>query len=218
MNGQDNVAREGAASADGPAASAHPQAPAQNEAGASPSPVRSAVSLALAVLISVGVFWLTSRYRDDIQSLGNAGLIGLFALSVIGNATVVIPAPVFVFACAAGTLYNGVAVGIVAGLGAALGELTGYLAGYGGAAVVPQGELYDRVRAFMRRRGMLAIFLLAALPNPIFDVGGILAGVLRLPAWQFVLSAWAGKAVRLGTLAWVCLAGAPWLRQLFGLP
>jgi membrane protein DedA with SNARE-associated domain len=69
----------------------------------------------------------------------------------------------------------------------------------------------------MQRHGMLTIFLLAAIPNPIFDVGGIVAGIIHMPVWRFIASAWAGKAVRLGMLAFICLSGAPWLRQLFGL-
>lgn len=180
--------------------------------------LRPIASFLLAVAISVTVMWLTSRFHDEIQSLGNAGLIGLFVLSILGNATLIIPAPVFVFACAAGTVFSFVAVGIVAGLGAAIGEMTGYMAGYGGTAVLPRGRLYQRLQAFMQRHGMLTIFLLAAIPNPIFDVGGILAGVIRMPVWRFVVSAWAGKALRLGMLAFICLSGTPWLRQLFGLP
>lgn len=179
---------------------------------------RAIASFLLAVAISLGVMWLTSRFHNEIQSLGNAGLIGLFVLSILGNATLIIPAPVFVFACAAGTVFSFVAVGVVAGLGAAIGEMTGYMAGYGGTAVLPRGRVYERLQTFMQRRGMLTIFLLAAVPNPIFDVGGILAGVIRMPVWRFIVSAWAGKTLRLGALAFVCLSGTPWLRQLFGLP
>ena len=186
-------------------------------AGNTSSPLRAIASFLLAITISIAVMWLTSRFHGEIQSLGNAGLIGLFVLSILGNATLIIPAPVFVFACAAGTVFNFLAVGVVAGLGAALGELTGYLAGYGGTAAIPRGRLYQSIQAFMQRRGILTIFLLAALPNPIFDVGGILAGVMRIPVWQFIVSVWAGKAIRLGVLAFVCLSSMPWLRRLFGL-
>jgi membrane protein YqaA with SNARE-associated domain len=186
-------------------------------AGNTASPLRAIASFLLAITISVAVMWLTSRFHNEIESLGNAGLIGLFALSVLGNATLIIPAPVFVFACAAGMVFSFPAVGLVAGLGAALGELTGYMAGYGGTAVVPRGRLYQNLQRFMQRRGMIAIFLLAAIPNPIFDVGGILAGVIRMPVWKFIVGAWAGKAMRLGMLAFICLSGAPWLRQIFGL-
>ena len=88
------------------------------------------------------------------------------------------------------------------------------MAGYGGGAMVPEGQLYQRLHRFMQRRGMLAIFLLAAIPNPIFDVGGITAGILRMPVWKFLLAGWMGKSIRLGLTAFACLAGIPLLHQI----
>ncbi len=173
------------------------------------------LALVFAVGLSLGIIWLTSRYQHEIQSWGEAGLLGLFAVSVVGNATLIIPAPVFVVACAAGLVYGPLQVGLVAAAGAAIGELTGYLAGYGGQAIVPQGRFYNWLRGFMQRHGMLTIFLLGAIPNPIFDVGGLIAGVIRMPVWKFLLAAWTGKTIRLGLTAWACLAGIPWLQQIF---
>ena len=106
-------------------------------------------------------------------------------------------------------------IGIVAGLGAALGELTGYMAGAGGKALIPQGRLYEQLHRFMRRHGMLAIFLLAAIPNPIFDVGGLIAGALQMKGWKFLLAAALGKSIRLGVTAWACQSELPLLQQLF---
>jgi membrane protein YqaA with SNARE-associated domain len=171
--------------------------------------------LLLAVGISIAIIVLTSQYRDQIQNLGQAGLLGLFVISVIGNATLIIPAPVFVVACAAGLAFGPIPVGIIAGTGAAIGELTGYMAGYGGEAIMPEGRLYQRLHAFMLRRGTLAIFLLAAIPNPIFDVGGLIAGALKMPVWKFLLAAVIGKSIRLGMTAWACVSGIPALEQIF---
>jgi membrane protein YqaA with SNARE-associated domain len=173
------------------------------------------ITLLLAIGISVAIIIVTNQYREQIQNLGNAGYLGLFVISIIGNATLFLPAPVFIVACAAGLALGPIPVGIVAGTGAAIGELTGYLAGYGGEAIVPEGKLYQRLHAFMDRRGMLAIFLLAAIPNPIFDVGGIIAGVLKMPVWKFLIAAAIGKSIRLGVTAWACMAGIPFLQQLF---
>lgn len=171
--------------------------------------------LVFALGLSLAIIWLTNHYRHEIQNWGHAGLLGLFVISIIGNATLIIPAPVFVMACAAGLAYGPVQVGIATGTGAAIGELTGYLAGYGGEAVIPEGKLYQRLHAFMQRHGMLAIFLLAALPNPFFDVGGIIAGALRMPFWKFLVAAILGKAIRLGATAWACQSGLPWVQQIF---
>lgn len=171
--------------------------------------------LVLAVGISCAIVWFTNQYQQELRNLGDYGYIGLFVISLIGNATLIIPAPVFVVACAAGVIYGPIGVGVVAGLGSAVGELTGYMAGAGGKALIPQGNRYEQLTRFMQRHGMLAIFLLAAIPNPIFDVGGIIAGALRMKAWKFILAAWAGKAIRLGMTAWACQSGLPLLQQLF---
>jgi membrane protein YqaA with SNARE-associated domain len=177
--------------------------------------IKGLITVALALAVSGFIIYITYRYRGEIQNLGNAGYIGLFVVSILGNATIIIPAPAFVVACAAGIVYGPVSVGIISGLGASLGELTGYYVGYGGAAVIPEGRLYRRLEAFMRQHGMLAIFLLAAIPNPIFDVGGMIAGILKMPVLKFVAAAWLGKAIRLGLMAFACMGGLPLLRQLF---
>lgn len=180
-----------------------------------PSRFRQLLLLFLALGVSVVIIVVTQQYQKEIQNLGNAGLIGLFIVSAIGNATLIIPAPVFVMACAAGLAFGPLQVGLAAGAGAAIGEITGYLAGYGGEAVIPEGQLYQRIHAFMQKHGMLAIFLLAAIPNPIFDVGGLIAGAMKMPVWKFLIAAVIGKSIRLGTTAWTCMAGIPWLQQIF---
>jgi membrane protein YqaA with SNARE-associated domain len=182
-----------------------------------PSRLKGIVMVTLAVAVSIIIVLLTTHYRHELQRLGDAGYLGLFIVSVIGNATIIIPAPVFVVACAAGMVYGPLPVGIVSGLGAALGELTGYYAGYGGAAVIPEGKWYRRMEEFMRQHGMLAIFLLAAIPNPLFDVGGMIAGILQMPVLKFVLAAWLGKAIRLGVMAYVCMGGLPFLQRLLNV-
>ena len=179
------------------------------------SPIGRLLLLLLAVGLSIAIVVLTGQYREQIQNLGHAGLLGLFVISLLGNATLIIPAPVFVVACAAGLAFGPIPVGIIAGTGAAIGELTGYMAGYGGEAILPEGQLYQRLHAFMLRRGTLAIFLLAAIPNPIFDVGGLIAGALKMPVWKFLVAGAIGKSIRLGLTAWACLSGIPALEQIF---
>ncbi len=177
--------------------------------------LRTAAWLALAIGISAAVLFGATYFQEDLLAIGRIGLLGLFVLSVIGNATVLIPAPVFVVACAAGPLYGALAVAVVAGAGSALGEMTGYMAGYGGTAIVPQGKIYRRLRWLMRRYGALVLFVLSAVPNPFFDVGGMLAGVLKMPPLVFLLATFAGKAVRLGLTAFACTQGLPLLLHLF---
>ncbi|BCX04774.1 MAG: hypothetical protein KatS3mg053_2712 [Candidatus Roseilinea sp.] len=191
------------------------ESPSAEETTALPDPHRgrAVVMLILAIVISVAVILLSARFRDALLAFGQLGLIGLFVLSVVGNATVLIPAPVFVVACAAAPIYGVLATGIVSGIGSAVGEMTGYMAGYGGTAVLPQGKIYQRMHNLMERFGPLVIFVLALLPNPMFDVGGLIAGILKMHPFAFFLAAAAGKAIRLALVALACNGGLPLLTQ-----
>lgn len=176
---------------------------------------RAVVMLILAIVISVAVIVLSTRFKDALIAFGQLGLVGLFVLSVVGNATVLIPAPVFVVACAAAPIYGVLATGLVAGMGSAVGEMTGYMAGYGGTAVLPQGRVYQRLHNLMERFGPLVIFLMALVPNPMFDVGGLIAGVLKMHPLAFLVATAAGKSLRLILVALACNGGLPFLTQFF---
>lgn len=89
----------------------------------------------------------------------------------------------------------------MAGTGAAIGEMTGYVAGYSGHAVLQDRPLYNRIEGLMKTKGILVVFILAAIPNPFFDIGGIFAGVMRMPAWQFLFATGLGKSLRFALLA-----------------
>ena len=65
-----------------------------------------------------------------------------------------------------------------------------------------------------QRYGVVAIFLMALFPNPLFDVAGMAAGVLRFPVWKFLLSCAAGKVIKNIVFA---VAGGYGIGTLFGL-
>lgn len=151
----------------------------------------------LMILMTAGIFMAYEQF----ERLGYYGYPAVFAASLLSNAALFLPAPGFAVVLAAGTTLDPVIVGLVAGLGAAIGEMTGYTVGLSGKNVLTDQPIYWRIERWMRKSGLLVIFLLAAIPNPIFDLGGITAGVLRMPAWRFLSAAWLGKSLRYGLLA-----------------
>jgi membrane protein YqaA with SNARE-associated domain len=167
-------------------------------------PVRI-LGLLVAIAITVGIYLA----RDQIAQLPAYGFPTVFLISLLGNASVIVPAPSFAVAFVAGGSLNPIAVGVIAGLGAALGELTGYLAGASGKGVVDRRPTYQKLRRGMEKSGFLVIFTLGVVPNFLFDVGGILAGAVRMPVWQFLLAAWLGKSIRLSIVA---ATGYLWLQ------
>ncbi|MCS7261614.1 MAG: VTT domain-containing protein [Anaerolineae bacterium] len=149
-----------------------------------------------AVMFSVAVTAGIILLRQHIRTFAVYGYPGIFLVSLIGNATLLLPAPTYAIVFAVGGVMNPILVGIVAGLGASLGEMTGYLAGVGGRSMVENRAIYTQLEYWMRRAGWLVILALGTIPNPFFDVGGMVAGALRMPLYRFLLAAWAGKTIR----------------------
>lgn len=159
--------------------------------------------LVLVLAITIGIL----IWGGDISNLPIYGYPAIFVLSLLANATVLIPAPAYLVVFAAGTTLDPFAVGIIAGLGGAIGELTGYLAGASGKGTIENRPSYHRIKAAMTKSGSTVIFLLGLVPNFVFDIGGMLAGATGMPIWRFLLMAWAGKSIRLVIVA---LTGSLW--------
>ncbi len=164
----------------------------------------------LAVAISIAVF----VFRDQLRAVGNYGYLGIFFIALIGNATIILPVPTIVTAFAGGSVFNPLAVGVISAAGATIGELTGYIAGRSGTAIVENQEVYDRFERWMNRHGLLALFVLAAIPNPLFDVAGIIAGLSRIKVSTYLLVVCAGKIVKFLVIAYLGAGSGTWLGKM----
>lgn len=169
--------------------------------------------LVFAVGITVAVYML----RDHLRDAASYGYAGLFLISILGNATIVLPVPTLLTAFLGGGVFNPVLVGIISAAGATLGELTGYVAGLGGQVVVENREIYRRFERWMHRYGLVALFVLAAIPNPFFDVAGIIAGMSRMRVTTFLLVTWAGKIVKFVLIAFAGAGGMGFLERWLGV-
>jgi uncharacterized membrane protein YdjX (TVP38/TMEM64 family) len=167
----------------------------------------------LSILFAVGVTALIFIFRDHLRNLVHLAYAGAFLAMLVGNATVILPVPGLIFVFALGATLNPLLVGLIAGPGAALGELTGYLAGYGGSAVIDNAKFYHRIKGWMERHGVIVITLLAAFPNPLFDMAGIVAGAMRVKWWQFLIAAWIGKTIQGVLVAYAGALSLGWVEQ-----
>jgi len=170
---------------------------------------------ALAAVIGITVYIFS--IRDQVASLQGYGYPGIFILSLLANATLVLPAPGVAITFAMGAVFHPLGVALAAGAGSALGELTGYLAGFSGQAVVSQSRLYVRLEGWTRQYGGLTILVLSFIPNPVFDMAGAAAGVLRMPVGKFLLWTWIGKTLKMLLFAYAGAGSVGWLGALLGL-
>ena len=170
--------------------------------------------LALAVVLGIVAAVFVLR---DFLDLNQVGYPAIAALSFFASASLVIPVPGMAVVCAGGWQLSPLTVALVAGATGTLGELTGYMLGYSGSGVAGKGRLYQRIEGWMKRRGWLVIFILSILPNPIFDLAGISAGVLRYPIRLFLVWIWVGTFLKFLMVAYACAFSVDSVMGFFGV-
>ncbi len=183
-----------------------------------PPPPTWRLRIVQVLTVVVVLFALAAAYyfKDHIQELKPYGYAAVFLTGLISNATVILPVPGLAVTAVMAGILNPWVVGLVGGAAQALGELTGYMAGYSGQTWIDENPTYDRFARWMQRRGLLTIAVLAAIPNPAFDLAGIAAGALRLPVWKFLAGCAIGGIVKNTVFALAGHYGAGALSNLFG--
>ena len=168
---------------------------------------------ALALALAPGVILVI--FPDLTDPVAGFSYGGVFLTNLASTATFFFPVPGLT--AAAQTLIategekSGVPwlVGVAGGAGMAAGEISAYYGGYLGAELVRGREfggpqrlrrvierVVGGVNWLMQRWGMATLFVLSAIPNPVFEVAGLTAGSVRMPFRRFFVSVTAGKILR----------------------
>ena len=161
------------------------------------------LSLALVALIALNVaaFWLTGlpSVQDVFRNLEGSVFAGSFVLAFVTNFTVAVPIP-----------YNPIVlqmmqatsapwlVAVTTAAGATLGETSGFLAGRAGRGSF-QGTRFAQWIARQLdhpKRAFWVLFLVSAPPFPAFDIAGLVAGAVGVPARIFYPAVFLGRLVR----------------------
>jgi len=150
----------------------------------------------------IGISVYIYSIRDQAAELAGYGYLGIFIVSFMAYATVLLPAPGIWLVFTMGAFFPPFGVALAAGAGAALGEMSGYLFGFSGQGVMERAKVYDRLTHWMSKNGPLTVFFLAAIPNPFFDLAGVAAGALKMRVPTFLLWVWLGETTKMMVFAY----------------
>ncbi len=179
-----------------------------------------------AIIIFILVFSIilaaaTIYFDINSERLKAFGYVGIFVLNLISTSTFFIPVPGLTAAGQAlivseAPRLGAWQVGLIGGLGMGLGEITAYVAGAAGREVArgrqvggptwfrnTVNKITSWISWLMRHYGMLTLFVLSAIPNPVFEIAGLTAGAVRMNFWRFLGSVTAGKILRGMALAYI---------------
>ncbi len=152
------------------------------------------------------------------QVVTSFGILGVFLVSFVGSATVLLPAPVFLAIFAAGSVMNPWLVGLVGGLGAAFGELVAYYVGRGSKKLIKKEEhnkWLEKARKWFDKKGAFPVIVLfAATPLP-DDIIGLLCGLIKYDIKKFFVATLIGKIILTTALAWAGFYGMQFVLDFF---
>lgn len=171
-------------------------------------------SLVFVITLIVGIY----LNRERIQELYQLGYAGIFLITMLSNATVFLPVPGVMVVFAMGGVFHPLFIALFAGIGAAVGELSGYLVGFSGQGLAERSQRYQRLLEWMehnRRLSDFMILVLAAIPNPFFDLAGIAAGTLKIPLWRFLVFCMLGSILKMLVFAYAGRLGLNWIYGLY---
>ncbi len=142
------------------------------------------------------------------------GYFGVFVVSVVGSASIILPLPSFAVIFFAGVFLNPFLVGIFSAFGSTVGEMFSYGIGLGGNRLVKRyrKKLEKGKKWMYEQNGFLLVLVFSATPLP-DDVVGITCGVLKYDWRKFFLACFIGK-VALHTF--LALGGFYTISWMFG--
>jgi membrane protein DedA with SNARE-associated domain len=156
--------------------------------------------LALIFVITLSVILFLNK--ESIQYLEKFGYLGIFLASLLTNASLILPVPGVLITSAMGAVFNPIFVALAAGGGATIGEISGYIAGFSGQTIVEKANWHEKLEKWMQKYGDLTILVLAFIPNPAFDVVGIMAGAMKIPIHRFLFFCFIGKVLKMLVFAY----------------
>ncbi len=145
------------------------------------------------------------------------GYLALFVVAMVSGALFMIPgfgwAAIGTFAIAFDNWWLPALVGTT---GQVIGELYSYFLGYTGSRWIRRNRWYFRIQGFMQRHGFRTILVIAAIPNPIFDLAGAGAGALGFGWYRFFAASWLGRLLKNMVIAALAILGADIILNAIG--
>ena len=146
------------------------------------------------------------------------GYLGVFLISLIGTASILIPIPYTLMIFWFGFLgFDPIILTLAAGIGSAIGEFSGYILGYYGRKLL-NIERQKKMRYLLKMFGQyvpVAIFLFALTPLP-DDLLYIPLGILRYNFLKAFIPTIIGKVLMSFILAYLGKTGGEFILLLLG--
>lgn len=148
----------------------------------------------LAILIIISPIY----FQNQLSNFKSFGILGIMFINFLASATIFLPAPAIATVVAGGALYSPFTVALTSSFGASLGEIVGFLLGHSGKNLFYKKHhiTFLVIKDLFHSFGAIIIFLVAFIPNPIFDLVGVFAGFVHYPLVRFFVLVFIARIIR----------------------
>ncbi len=155
----------------------------------------------LMVAISIAFIMLLLLNRQMLAGVESISYAGVFVLTLLGASGAITgglsgAVPGLAITFVAGSVLNPLKVGLIGGVGAGLGTCFSYSLGATGGAFVGGWRVTAIARSVLERHGSLALLITATLPNPVFDLIAVTAGMSGYPFARYLIIVLTGRTIR----------------------
>lgn len=166
---------------------------------------RAFLAVVAVVVLNVATYaaLATDTAQRWVASVEQWAYPGSFVLALLTNATLAVPVPynpILIQLMVA--VEHPMIIAVLAAAGASLGESTGWWVGNQGRAVLPTDGRSGAFVGWLQRLSLhraaafWGLVVFSAVPNPAFDVAGLVAGAAKVPYLVFLAAAFLGRLVR----------------------
>jgi membrane protein YqaA with SNARE-associated domain len=163
--------------------------------------IRRAPFIIVLILVSALPLSILIIFPEVIKRFDETSYLGLLILTFINSsgtltAGVPIPIPGMLLIFLAARVLNPWYVGLISGVGSGLGEAFSYPMGTIGNMLIGESKVVIWLKSLVSKYGGVIIFIGAAIPNPLFDLWGLAAGLTNYSFRKFLIIVLFARIIR----------------------
>ena len=168
------------------------------------------------LVIAFSIIIAAVPFAPLIQEFPGPAYLALFLLSIQTGALFMVPGFGWAAIAAYASVFDQIWVPALIGTsGQVIGEMLSYLIGATGSPWIRRRRAYRRVEKWIQQWGLLTVFVIAAIPNPLFDIAGAVAGAAGLGWWKFFVASWVGRLIKNVGFAFIGVGASDLVQLLF---
>ncbi len=177
-----------------------------------PPSARWIITISLITLACIAPIGVQHYLSISPEVIGAIGIPAIIIFGFLGSVTVILPFPILATVFAAATIINPVILVIAAAASITAGMAVCYILGKRGhsrairATESSQERLPQTVTNFYSwstNNVGTASFIIAAVPNPVFDYVGFIAGAGKMNVQRFLAGTFIGKSAQASVVAFL---------------